>query len=118
MVLFIKTNKYWKARSILKITLYMIIQILVIYIICNYENTLQYILKEWINQKVLFDETFLTLIYIISSVQLTSFQQLIMFTIMVLPICLVIMMVLVGDVMVIEIKDLACKLLEEKNKNV
>ena len=37
---------------------------------------------------------------------------------MVLPICLVIMMVLVGDVMVIEIKDLACKLLEEKNKNV
>ena len=33
-------------------------------------------------------------------------------------ICLVIMMVLVGDVMVIEIKDLACKLLEEKNKNV
>ena len=115
MVLFIKTNKYWKVRSILKITLYMIIQILVIYIICNYENTLQYILKEWINQKVLFDETFLTLI---SSVQLTSFQQLIMFTIMVLPICLVIMVFLVGDVMVIEIKDLACKLLEEKNKNV
>ncbi|MBS5598409.1 hypothetical protein [Coprobacillus cateniformis] len=75
-------------------------------------------MKEWINQKVLFDETFLTLIYIISSVQLTNFQQLIMFTIMVLPICLVIMMVLVGDVMVIEIKDLACKLLEEKNKNV
>ena len=86
MVLFIKTNKYWKVRSILKITLYVIIQILVIYIICNYENTLQYILKEWINQKVLFDETFLTLIYIISSVQLTNFQQLIMFTIMVLPI--------------------------------
>ena len=74
--------------------------------------------KEWINQKILFDETFLTLIYIISSVQLTSFQQLIMFTIMVLPICLVIMMFLVGDVMVIEIKDLVCKLLEEKNKNV
>ncbi|MFQ7411706.1 MAG: hypothetical protein ACLRNS_11990 [Coprobacillus cateniformis] len=75
-------------------------------------------MKEWINQKILFDETFLTLIYIISSVQLTSFQQLIMFTIMVLPICLVIMMFLVGDVMVIEIKDLVCKLLEEKNKNV
>ena len=89
MVFFTKINKYWKIRSILKIALYMIIQILVIYIICNYEDILRYILKEWINQKVLFDEPFLTLIYIISSVQLTSFQRLIMFTIMFLFINLI-----------------------------